>query len=88
MQDRAERKPDHGGGNRSAENDDDGVLADEQVQIAAQEHHRCDYDRAKHEPDAGHDVHGRLQRIRQLPAVLNGSATRPEPHNATLRKRH
>ena len=38
VQDGAERKPDHGGGDRSADDDDDGMLADEHVDIAAHEH--------------------------------------------------
>ena len=39
MQNRAERKADHGGGDRSAEDDDDRMFADEHVEIAAHEDH-------------------------------------------------
>ncbi len=39
MQNSTERKSDHRRGNRTTENDDDGMFADEHVQIAAHEHH-------------------------------------------------
>ena len=33
----------------------------------------------RHEPDARHDIHGKLQRVREQPAVLDGGAAHPEP---------
>jgi hypothetical protein len=81
-------KPDHGGGDRPAEDDDDGVLADEHMQIAAhQHHHRHDSD-AGGEADARHDIHGKLQRVRERPPVLDGAAAQPKPRMTTLRWRH
>ncbi len=56
-----------------------GMLADEHVQIAAHEHHRGDDDDAGHETNARHDIHGRLQRVREPPAVLDGDAAHSEP---------
>src|ERR1700732_741876 len=45
-------------GNRTPEDDDDGMFADEHVQIATHEHHRCHDNDAEHEPNARHDIHG------------------------------
>ena len=79
VQDGHQRKPDHGGGDRSAEDDDDRMFADEHVQIAAHEHHRGHDKDAGHEPNARHDIHGELQRVRELPAILAGGAARSRP---------
>ncbi len=81
VQHHAERKADHGGGNRTAEDDDHGMLADEHVQIAAHEYHRRDDNDAEQQPGAGHDIHGKLQRVREPPAVLDGGATHPGPRD-------
>jgi len=61
MEHRAERKTDHGGGDRTAKDDDDRVFGDKQVQVAAQEHHCHDDDDTGDKPGAGHNIHGRLQ---------------------------
>jgi hypothetical protein len=58
VQDSAERKPDHGGGDRTAEHDDHRMFADEHVDIAAHEHDRRNDDSAEHEPNARHNIHG------------------------------
>ncbi len=81
MQNSTERKSDHRRGNRTAENDDDGMFADEHVQIAAHEHHYCYDNDAGHEPNARHDIHGELRRVREQPSVLGGDAAHPEPRN-------
>ena len=78
VQHHAERKADHGGGDRSAEDDDHRMLGDEHVQIAAQQHHHRDDDNARHEPDARHDIHGRLQRVRNTPPFWTGRGPRPD----------
>ena len=42
VEDRGERKADQGGGERAAENDDERMLADEHVQVAAHQDHEAD----------------------------------------------
>jgi hypothetical protein len=66
---------------RPAENDDDRVLRDKDVQIAAEQHHRRNNDHASHEPYARHDIHGRLQRVRETRLSWTG-ATQPEDRAA------
>jgi hypothetical protein len=73
VQHHAKRKPDHGGGDRAAEDDDHRMFRDEHVNIAAQQHHRCDDDDAGEQPDASHDIHQRLQRARAPPSMLDGA---------------
>jgi hypothetical protein len=82
VQHHAEGKADHGGGDRSAENDDDRMLTDEQMQIATQKHHRRDDNDAGDKTGARHDIHGRLQRVRERPAVLDGRAAPSEPRTS------
>jgi hypothetical protein len=48
------------------------------VQIAAQEHHNRNDDDAEDQPNARHDIHGRLQRARTRPAILDGGAAHPQ----------
>ncbi len=43
---------------------------------------------AGHEPDARHDIHGKLQRVRELPAILDGGAAHAWPRETTLRRRN
>ena len=81
----AERKADHGGGNRSAEDDDHRMFTDEQAQIATEQHHRCDNEYTANEPNARHDIHSELQRARKRPAILDGGAAHLEPRALTLR---
>ena len=64
VQDRAERKADHGCRDRSAEDDDDGVFADEHVEVTPQQHHDRNDDDAGHQANARHNIHGKLQRVR------------------------
>ncbi|MEY9734308.1 hypothetical protein ABH985_002097 [Bradyrhizobium ottawaense] len=64
VQECRERKADHGGGDRAAEDDDHGMFGDEHVKVAAHEDHHRDHDDARNEPDARHDIHGILQRVR------------------------
>jgi hypothetical protein len=42
------------------------MFADEHVNIAAHEHYHGNDDSAEHEPNARHDIHGRLQRVRNI----------------------
>ena len=65
-----------------AEDDDDSMFTDEHVQIATHEHHRRDDSDAGQQPDARHNIHGRLQRVREPPAVLDGDATHSEPRES------
>ena len=58
MEDRDERKPDQGGGERAAENDDDGMIGKIHAEIAThQDDGRDDY-RSADETEACRDVHG------------------------------
>ena len=68
MQHHAERKADHRRRDRSTEDDDDGVLADEHLDIATKQHQCRDDNRAGDEAHARHDIHGRLQRVRNPPS--------------------
>jgi hypothetical protein len=79
VQHRPQRKADHGRRDRSAEDDDDGMFTDEHVKIATQQHHGRDDDEARHEPDARHNIHGRLQRTREPAVRLDSARLAPEP---------
>ncbi len=72
MQHDAEGKADHRGGDRSAENDDDRMFGNEHVNITAEEHHRRNDDDARRQSDTRHNIHGRLQRAGEPPAILGG----------------
>jgi hypothetical protein len=87
VQHHAEGKADHGGGDRAAKDDDDGMFRDEHVQIAAHEHHRGDDNNAEQESGACHNIHGRLQPLRERPAVLDDRAAPSEPRNSNPKGR-
>ena len=48
VKDRAEREADEGCGERTAEDDDDGVFADEHAELATEQHHGSDHDGARY----------------------------------------
>jgi hypothetical protein len=54
------------------------MLADEHMNIAAHEHYQRNDGSAEREPNARHDIHGKLQRVREQPAVLDGGTARPQ----------
>ena len=65
-----------------------GMFGDEHVQIAAHEHHRRDDNDAGRKPGAGHNIHGKLQRVRERPAVLAVAQPPPSHATRTLRAGH
>ena len=57
VHDRGEREADQRGGEGAAEDDDDGMFADEHVQVAAHQDNRADHDDAGQEAQTGRDIH-------------------------------
>ena len=78
---RRQRKPDQRGGERAAEDDDDGMDVVEHPEVAAHQNQRGYYDNAGDQAKQGGDIHHILRRVRTRPAVLGGDAAHPEPRN-------
>jgi len=57
VEDRGQREADQGGGERAAENDDDGMVAHEHAQVAAHQHQGRDDGRPGDQAEACGNVH-------------------------------
>ena len=57
VHERGERKADQGGGEGAAENDDEGMFADEHVQVAAHQDHEADDADARHQAKTCRNIH-------------------------------
>ena len=78
VEDRGQREADQGGGERAAENDDDGVIAHEHAQVAAHQHQGRDDGRPGDQAEACCNVH--KTRSHQRPGSPNGLAPKlPSP---------
>jgi hypothetical protein len=59
VKDRDQRKPDQGGGEGAAENDDEGMIGKVHSEVAAHEDDRRDDNRSAKEAKACRDIHGK-----------------------------
>ena len=91
VQDRAERKPDKGRGERAAEDDDDGMDVVEHPEVTAHQDQRTQDDGAGDQAKERSDIHSELRRIRELPAILDRSrgsseAAQEAPYDCAIKE--
>jgi hypothetical protein len=79
VQDRAERKPDKSGGERAAEDDDDGMDVVKHPEVTTHQDQRRQDDGAGDQAKERSDIHSELRRVRELPAILTDRAAHSEP---------